>query len=273
MTRGDFEINLYSDRYFKTVEMHSHDFYEIYCFIGGAVDYIVEDGLYQLQSGDILLIPPNYLHQPKITDENKEYSRLVLWLSPKFLRRISSKATDLSTCFKKAHETGSYIIKNGKFSEKLIHELYAVIEADKSTAFGSDLSAEIHIQTALTMLGAHYLKNPTAKPAEQSKLVSHAMEYISTHLEEELSLDKMAQELYTSKYYFAHLFKEETGITPHSYILKKRLLLSKELIEAGHPITSVYSRCGFGDYTHFFRAFKKEFDLTPKQYYHLIKQN
>ncbi len=268
MSKKDFEINLYSDRYFKTVEMHSHDFYEIYCFISGAVDYIVEDGLYHLQSGDVLLIPPNYLHQPKITDESKEYSRIVLWINTKYIQNISSKTTDLATCFKKAHETGSYLIKNGKLTESLIHELYAVIEDVNSTSFGSDLSAENHVRTALRMLGAHYLKNPTSRPAQQSKIVSMAMEYIGNHLENDLSLDNIAQELFIGKYYFAHLFKNETGITPHGYVIKKRLLLSKELIENGHPITEIYNRCGFSDYTHFFRAFKKEFGITPKQYYH-----
>ena len=107
--------------------------------------------------------------------------------------------------------------------------------------------------------------------AEQSKIISRAIEYVSEHLTEPITLDGISNALYTNKYYFAHLFKEETGVSPHSYILKKRLLMSKELIEQGLSITDVYVRCGFSDYTHFFRAFKKEFDLTPKQYFHLMK--
>mgnify|MGYP003548380717 CR=1 FL=1 len=134
----------------------------------------------------------------------------------------------------------------------------------------SKQSKSILINT-LTLLGAHYLKNRQAKHAEQSKIISRAIEYISEHLTEPITLDDISNALYTNKYYFAHLFKEETGVSPHSYILKKRLLLSKELIEQGLSITDVYVRCGFSDYTHFFRAFKKEFDLTPKQYFHLMK--
>lgn len=269
MSRPDYEINLYRDKYFKTVEMHSHDFYEIYCFIGGSVDYIVEDGLYRLQMGDILLIPPNYLHQPNIKDEKLEYSRLVLWISPKYLKHISSKTSDLSTCFQKARENGAYLIRNSVLAEKVVGELVSVIENQKSNAFGSDLLAENHIRTALALLGAHYLKNPTTRHAEQSKIVSKAIEYISGHLNEQITLDRLAEVVFAGKFHFAHLFKEETGISPHSYILKKRLILSKELIEQGHPITEVYQKCGFADYTHFFRAFKKEFGLTPKQFFHL----
>ena len=161
-------------------------------------------------------------------------------------------------------------MRNSALAEKLVKELIAVIEQQNSTSFGADLTAENHIINTLTLLGAHYLKNRQAKQAEQSKIISRAIEYISEHLTEPITLDDISSSLFTNKYYFAHLFKEETGVSPHSYILKKRLLLSKELIEQGHPITEVYQRCGFADYTHFFRAFKKEFDLTPKQYFHMI---
>ena len=93
MSKKDFEVNLYRDKYFKTVEMHSHDFYEVYCFIGGSVDYIVEDGLYRLQAGDVLLIPPNYLHQPNVKDGSKSYDRIVLWINPAYVKRLSSTAS------------------------------------------------------------------------------------------------------------------------------------------------------------------------------------
>ena len=271
MSKKDFEVNLYRDKYFKTVEMHSHDFYEVYCFIGGSVDYIVEDGLYRLQAGDVLLIPTNYLHQPNVKDGSKSYDRIVLWINPAYVKRLSSPSTDLATCFQKAKEKGAYLVRNSALSDKLVTELIAVIENENSNSFGADLTAENHVITVLTLLGAHYLKNRQAKQAEQSEIISRAIEYISEHLTEPITLDGISNALYTNKYYFAHLFKEETGVSPHSYILKKRLLMSKELIEQGLSITDVYVRCGFSDYTHFFRAFKKEFDLTPKQYFHLMK--
>lgn len=69
MSKKDFEVNLYRDKYFKTVEMHSHDFYEVYCFIGGSVDYIVEDGLYRLQAGG------RFAHPPKLSAPTQRQGR------------------------------------------------------------------------------------------------------------------------------------------------------------------------------------------------------
>ena len=64
-----------------------------------------------------------------------------------------------------------------------------------------------------------------------------------------------------------HLFKEETGYTLYNYILKKRVMKASDLLKSGMLAGEVCAQCGFGDYSSFVRAFKKEFQLSPKQYY------
>jgi AraC-like DNA-binding protein len=49
--------------------------------------------------------------------------------------------------------------------------------------------------------------------------------------------------------------------------VQKKLIEAKELIIKKTPITEVYKQCGFGDYSNFFRAFKNEYGVTPKQFY------
>ena len=49
-------------------------------------------------------------------------------------------------------------------------------------------------------------------------------------------------------------------------INKKRLIQAKTLLRKGHSIQDIYSICGFQDYTSFFRSFKKEYNITPKQF-------
>ena len=58
-----------------------------------------------------------------------------------------------------------------------------------------------------------------------------------------------------------------------SYIVKARLDRCCTLIEQGLPITEVYKTSGFGGYNHFFRAFKKEYGMTPKEYFHTTRQD
>ena len=65
--------------------------------------------------------------------------------------------------------------------------------------------------------------------------------------------------------------KKLTGETPHSYIVKSRLDLCRHYIEQGKSIREVYALGGFGGYNHFFRAFKKEYGVTPMQYYNNLQ--
>ncbi len=273
MTKKTFEVRHRTDKDFKTVEMHSHDFYEIYFFLKGSASYIIEDCKYSLRFGDILLIPPNKLHQLDIKDSTETYERYVLWIDGKYLKKISTQKSNLGTCFIKATENDAYLIRNDVLSEK-IRRLLEGVTAPQTDAFGADLEAEEKIKSILLNLGRFFLQNDgnLGVSGKTNPCVAKAMDYISEHISEDLSLDVISSALFVNKYYFAHVFKETTNTSPHRYVLKKRLVLSKQLIEQGFPVTEVYIKCGFSDYTHFFRAFKNEYGITPKQFYSIIKQ-
>lgn len=91
--------------------------------------------------------------------------------------------------------------------------------------------------------------------------------YIREHLSEDLSLETLEKKFFVSRYHICREFKRLTGQTLHAYIVKSRLDLCKRYIESGKPIKEVYELGGFGGYNHFFRAFKKEYGMTPKEYY------
>ena len=158
--------------------------------------------------------------------------------------------------------------RNGVISDKIRHGLDAVAHS-QDDAFGSDVENEERIKALLVILGQYFLQNADdfAFYGKNNPCVTKAIDYISEHITEDLSLDTIASALFVDKYYFAHVFKENTNTSPHRYILKKRLVLSKQFIEQGYPVTEVYIKCGFSDYTHFFRAFKNEYGITPKQFY------
>ena len=91
--------------------------------------------------------------------------------------------------------------------------------------------------------------------------------FIHGHLAEDLSLQRLEKEFYVSGEHISRMFKKAAGISLHAYITKSRIDLSKKYILQGDPIKEVFSRCGFGSYNHFFKAFKKECGMTPKEYF------
>ena len=96
--------------------------------------------------------------------------------------------------------------------------------------------------------------------------------YIDSHIHEKMTLEDIATALFVSKYHIAHVFKAQMGLSIHQYILKKRLDLCRGAIASGTDITVACSQCGFEDYSSFYRAFKKEYGISPKEFQYSIRE-
>lgn len=269
MNNNDYEISFYKDKDLKKVSLHSHDFYELYYFINGNISYIIENAHYTLLSGDILLISPRDLHQLDIKDTKTEYERVVLWINPKYIKKLSTENTDLAECFELCNRRKDYLVQDKLFSESIKTGLKALYTCSKSDEYGADIDAEIIIKKMLLSLNK-YVRNIKEEIASNESIITKTINYICENINGNLSLDNISEKMFLSKYYLARLFKEKTNTTIHQYIIKKRLILSKQFLETNLPISEVCIQCGFADYTHFFRAFKHEFGITPKQYLEYI---
>ncbi|MDE6302557.1 MAG: AraC family transcriptional regulator, partial [Clostridia bacterium] len=167
------------------------------------------------------------------------------------------------------------LIRDYRFSEKIKTPLLELCECQNNHDFGAEIKEYILIKSILLELCKYVHSHRAAGDMERvskktGSLVSCVLDYIDGNLEKPLTLDELESVAFTSKYYLSRIFKEETNSTIHQYILKKRLLLSKKYIEQGLPVNEVYLKCGFMDYSNFFRAFKQEYGITPKQYLSLV---
>jgi AraC-like DNA-binding protein len=98
--------------------------------------------------------------------------------------------------------------------------------------------------------------------AGNEKILS-VLAFLNDHLTEDISIDSLSEQFFTSKYYLMHSFKEETGYTIGNYLTTKRLRYAKELIHDGVPVTQACFECGFKNYSTFSRAYKKNFGVSP----------
>ncbi len=98
-------------------------------------------------------------------------------------------------------------------------------------------------------------------------VVKKVVEYIETHLDEDLSLDKIADELNYSKFYVARAFNMETGGTVYKYIQGRRLTLAaRKLVETRQPIVEIACEAHYDSQQAFTTAFKQLYKCTPKIY-------
>ena len=108
--------------------------------------------------------------------------------------------------------------------------------------------------------------------SDVSKVVYDILEYINSNFQEDLSLDALANRFFISKYHLSREFNRIVGTSVYRYIIQKRLILAKQLISSGVPTSTVYQQCGFGDYSNFYRAFKAEYQMSPREYLDNLKK-
>lgn len=88
MLRPGYEIFRYCDSELGEVSLHHHDFYEIYLFLNGSVEYSIESRIYRLLPATSCSSAPWSWHQPRIAKDHGPYERMVLWLDKRYLEQL-----------------------------------------------------------------------------------------------------------------------------------------------------------------------------------------
>lgn len=268
MIAPDFEVYRYRSTYLNEVALHHHDFYEVYLLLRGRVAYTVENRIYQVRPGDIMLISPLELHQARISTDAEPYERIVLWVARSYLESLSSAKTSLTRCFDTAVPGHSNLLRpSPQVSTDFRRRLEQLGALHSQQDYGSDLLDKCCLVELLVALN-RAVAEAAAQPADCTcdRVVDQVVEYINEHYNEPLTLDDLSERFFISKYHLLRKFDRQVGTTVHRYILQKRLLIAKQLLGSGLAPSEVCQHCGFGDYANFYRAFRAEYRITPRQY-------
>ena len=266
MRRTDFEIFHYKNRKQTNVAVHHHDFYEVYFFLNGSVEYRIEGQIFRLQPGDLLLLHPMELHQANVETEGGEYERIVLWIDKGFLDGFCHGEDSLIRCFDRSLPTHSNILRPTPAQRTELTMLLGELVRERySDEYASDAYATGVLLQFMAEINRMALQSKRREAKEEgSGLIAQVLEYISQHYDEELSLEDLAQRFYVSKYHLSHEFSRLVGTSLYRYVMLKRLLIARQMLAGGEAPGSVCIKCGFGDYANFYRAFKAQYGISPK---------
>ena len=271
MLSEDYEVFYYSDTHFRSVGSHSHGYYELYFFEEGAVTMVIDEKPYPLRSGDVIVIPPGIDHRAQLTDPEKPYRRFVFWQSKTFLEALERRSPDYGYLLRRAEDRGRYVYHFDLPTFNAFRtKLFTLLDEIHADRFGKEAAIDLSISDLLLFLGRTvYEREQRRNRKEQLSRYEAITQYVDGHLDEPLSLDVLAQKFYLSKYYLVHLFRENTGLSVHQYILKKRLAACCDAMRGGTAVGEAYRQWGFGDYSAFYRAFRKEYGMSPSAYIEL----
>lgn len=238
--------------------MHMHDTYEIYSIFAGDADYYVEGTKYSLQHGDIVVMRKSESHQI-VLRSGIPYGRRGLNFDIPFLDEIDPNGRLLSIF--EDRPLGQF----NHYSSAMFPEnnwqyyLKKIKETDEPAC---------RLAYLLPLLGElsecfEILKN--TEQTQNADPINKIVRYINHNIRSDLSLSILCEHFYLSKAHLNRIFKLATGTTVWNYIMTKRLMLAREMLLAGVSPTETYVKCGFQDYTTFYRAYRKHFGVSPKQ--------
>ena len=244
-------------------EFHYHEFCKILMLVSGSGGYTVDGRRYALQSGDIVLVGSHTVHRPEF-EPGAAYERIILYISPEFLRRSGVPGCDLVELF--SGENG-HVLRPEEPERKRLFAMAAHLERELAEdGYGREILSAGALLRLLVHLGRTLRRADAPRPGPLTpgnERIAAIVRYLDRHLAEDICIDELAEQFYLSKYHMMRLFRRETGTTIHSYLTERRLIAARELIAGGMSATDACFRAGFRSYCSFTRAYGKRFGSTP----------
>lgn len=255
----DFRLfHLRGDAGVKT-EYHYHEFYKVLLLLSGSGGYWVEGRHYALQPGDLVLVGSHTVHRPDF-DEGSPYERIIIYIKPEFLHQSSLSGCSLTEMF-------SGVLRPEKTVSHRLQAMAAALERELAgEEFGREIMGNGLLLQLLVEISRQMRRGDALRPGQvqpKNDRVARIMAYIESHLVEELSVESIAEQFYLSKFHMMRLFRASTGSSVNSYIIQRRLIMARTLIDSGMSATESCFRAGFGSYSAFTRAYGKYFGTTP----------
>ncbi|BAU12396.1 transcriptional regulator, AraC family [Leptolyngbya sp. NIES-3755] len=219
------------------------------------------DGVTRQQAiapGEMMIVPANIEQAARWTTD---FEMIAIELSPSLFAQVSEDATNCSSV---------ELAPQFATPDPLVHQLgLSLISVLKQNPTGSRLYAE----TTAAMLSVHLLQHYGHRKLEYKQYADglslyrlrQVIEYIHAHLDQELGLAELAAIAHLSPHYFARLFKQSTGMSPHQFVIQQRVERAKSLLLAGQDsIADIAQQVGFANQAHLNVHIKRSFGVTPR---------
>ena len=249
-----------TDRRDADFDAHSHDFHKMVLCLQGHVTYIMEGNSYELQPWDMLLIPEHQIHR-SIMHGNTLYERMILWVNDDFLSSFQEEA--LRRPFLRPM---LYRPKPHKRAP-LVDKLTEMERCEKGTLPGRKLLQDTYLIQFLLALSGQ-LAADAAMPegaVRTDPKVHEILSYINGNLKESLTVESLSRQFFISSSHLMHSFRAHTGCSVHQYILQKRLTYAFDRIREGKGVVETAGQAGFGDYSAFLKAFRRQYGCSPRE--------
>ncbi|WP_121640227.1 helix-turn-helix domain-containing protein [Virgibacillus sp. Bac330] len=241
---------------------HTHHFSELFYIVKGKGSFILADREVPIKENDLVIINPNVEHTEKSNwDDSLEY--IALGIEGLFFSQADHKDPHSSLYRFQVDRTN------------ILFYLNRILEEIQEHKEGHELICQNIIEIMIIKLqrDKKLTINQTETP-NINKASAFVMYYINQNYRDDLNLNKLAEVGHINKYYLAHTFKKDMGISPIEYLNRVRIKEAKLMLETtDYSIAHIAAFTGFSSQSFFTQAFKRLAKQTPSKYRKKMRAN
>ena len=238
-------------------DKHAHETFSIGAITAGASNFVVAGTQYHVQAGKLVIINPGQVHICKPVND-LPWSFCMLYVDATWLTALQAELGQLK---KPEFHAYTSAVSDDVFLYEGLLDLYQTL-LDAETEL---LNKQGCVIQYFSELHKHLQSAPAELHMENARL-KLAADFIHEHCTQDLSLDDISAYAGLSASYLFRAFRKQYDMTPHAYLINRRVQYAQEKLRQGASIADAALEAGFADQAHFQRVFKRLLAATPGQY-------
>ncbi len=240
--------------------LHLHDYVEIYVYVSGEIDFLLDNECIRLQRGDVVLAHENVLHKPLVRSR-VPYERFFIGLPADAFSYMDHSADPLAFL----HKGGSLLKLNETQYQELLQGLRQISHDIEQEEPHYVLCAGLmRVLRILNMAEPGGPCRQAGSNAEQ--LVADVLAYLELYADEVGTVHSIADMFHVNASYLSTTFHDRMGVTLKQYITAKKIAVAKNMLAAGKTVSDAAFACGFSTTSHFISVFRRLTGITPNVY-------
>ncbi len=230
---------------------HAHQCTELFYVVGGQGGFQIENDLVQVKPHDLVVVNANVQH----TETS--------WNAAP-LEYIVLGVEDLELSLPEKEDDRYFILNFKNLGDSILTCMKIMLKEVEQQLPGSDSVCQNLLQVMIIQLMRRANLSPEKTVQATRRECATAKWYIDAHFKEKITLDLLAQVAGVNKYYLAHSFKEEYGVSPIQYLVDRRIEESRYLIRSTDlPIGRIVQMLGFSSPSYFSQMFRRAEGVSP----------